>query len=106
MNERGVGKVYDWYRKALAGENPPVYSEPECGYFLMKRSKGNFVPASIYWDGPRDDEGRLIGDETLLCEVGGDFCDPEEQWLYLAKRVVSFEEYSMYMAKMFGGNAA
>lgn len=92
-----------WWKRAIAGEAPPVHTEPECGYFLMKRGRGEFIPASIYWDGPRDEDDKLTGDETLHCEVGGDFCDPEEMWLRLAKRPVSFEEYSTYLKQMFAG---
>lgn len=60
------------------------------------------VPASIYWERQFDAEtGEVIGDDILRCEVAGTQADPEEMWLWLSKRVVSRDEYNMWLSKLF-----
>ncbi len=96
-----AGDPYDWHRRALAGEKPPIHTEPECGYFLSKVGTGKFLPASIYWEPHLDENGERIADDVLRAEVGGANRDPEEVWLYLARRPVSKDEYDQYLAAMF-----
>ncbi len=72
---------------------------PECGFFVVKMN-GTMIPASILWEGPTDENGDPCGDEVMVCEIGGQPCDPEDQWLRLARRPVSREEYSMWLDKM------
>ena len=92
---------YTWHRAALAGEKPPIHTEPECGWFLYKAGAGKFLPASIYWEPQTDEDGNRIGDDILRAEVGGASRDPEEIWVYLAKRPVSKSEYDQYLEAMF-----
>ena len=92
---------YDWHKRALGGEKPPIHSEPECGWFLYKSPHG-MIPASIYWEAcPVDDDGEIIGDEVLRCEIGGEYRDPEEYWLHLAKRPITKEEYEQRQLEAF-----
>jgi len=95
---REAAPAYAWYRRALAGDKPPIHSEPECGFFFLKSGPGNMLPVSIFWDGPRDDAGELIGDETLKAEVAGAERDPYDVWPACAKRVISKDEY---LARLF-----
>ena len=90
---------YKWWKDALAGKKPPVYSEPECGYFLYK-SKDGMIPASIYWEIILLDRetGERLCDDELRCEVGGVEADPWETWLFLAKRPIPQAEYEQRLA--------
>ena len=55
---------YVWWRKALAGDKPPITTTPEVGWFLWKKAQGEMVPASIYWEHQTDPEtGEIIGDD-------------------------------------------
>lgn len=90
----------DWYWAAISGKNPPITTEPQAGYFVVKQN-GRMVPASIYWEGPKDENGNLCGDETLHAEIGGVPHDPDEAWLWCAKRVVSPEEYQFWLGQLF-----
>src|SRR6185312_6599604 len=97
--------AYAWHAKAMAGENPPVTYEPQCGWFVKRDSKdGPFIPCSIYLEQPIDEEtGELLGDEVLLCECGGVQCDPMEAWTWLAKRPISKSEYDCRLAELITG---
>lgn len=95
--------LYRWHHAAVAGECPPTHMEPECGYFLARRElRGQFIPASIYMDQPTDEDGELTGDETMRCEIGGQPCDPGENWPWLAKRPTCRLEYNRRLAAMMG----
>lgn len=91
----------------MAGENPSVTFEPQPGWFLKREERGGaFIPCSIWLEQPMDEAtGELIGDEVLLCECGGDPCDPEATWTWLAKRPISKEEYDRRMAELITGEA-
>lgn len=83
-----------------------MHSTPECGYFLRPVGKeGNerkFLPAAIYWERQIDPEtGEVLGDDILRCDVGGALCDPDEAWLWLAKRPISKEEYDERISELF-----
>lgn len=110
--------AYEWHRKAMAGENPAVTYEPQCGFYLKRDpppldpvtrepvGKGPFVPCSIWLEQPVDDEtGELLGDEVLLCECGGVETDAAEAWSWLAKRPISKEEYDRRSAEMITGES-
>jgi hypothetical protein len=89
-------ELYDWHRRALAGEKPPVWeSEPKCGWYLARlEARGDLVPGSVWMDQPTDPEtGELCGDEVLRCEIGGECRNPIDAWTWLAKRPVSYQEY-------------
>ncbi len=93
--------AYDWHKRALAGEKPPIHTTPECGWFLYKSAEG-MVPASIYWQGESDpDTGEILADEELRCEIGGIAADAESMWLFLAKRPIPKEEYDQRLREMF-----
>ncbi len=62
------------------------------------------TPCQIWLEQPIDQEtGELLGDEVLLAECGGVSCDPDEAWLFLAKRVISKDEYLARMAALITG---
>jgi len=91
---------YHWHHLAIAGKKPPIYTTPECGWFLHKSADG-MIPSSIYWEGPTDENGDPCGDQAMHCEIGGVQVDPIELWLYLAKRPIPKEEYDQRLAEMF-----
>ena len=93
-------ELYRWHRNALLG----VYGEPttefnenpECGFFKRRLVKdGPFVPARIWMHQPTDPEtGDLVGDETLQCEVDGQFADAEQQWSWLNGNPITEAEFN------------
>lgn len=101
--------LYRWHSAMMRGEAQPVWEgEPQAGWFVRSYSyRGLLYPAMIFWDQPVDDEGELIGDETLRCIVvrpeepwatfAGTEVDPIGEWLQLAKRPIPKEEYTDLM---------
>ena len=101
---RPTEDAYQWWNDALAGKSPQVTHEPQPGFFLKKEAQGVFTPCSIWLEQPIDEEtGELLGDEVLLCEIGGVPADPEAMWTWVAKRPCSREEYDRRMAELITG---
>ncbi len=103
-------ELYDWHRRALAGEKPPVWeAEPQCGWFVRSFSdRGTLFPAMIFVEREICEEtGELLSDEKLRCitaqpgdgwpSIAGHDVDPYETWIDLAKRPISKEEYHCLM---------
>lgn len=94
---------YDWWRASLAGENPPVHESPaECGYFKVRDNVSKyksyretpFLAAAIW----RDEAGELhaeIGGEAVRVDWGVPGSGPCA-WPYVAKRVITFEQYEYW----------
>ena len=104
---RPTEDAYDWHHRAIAGENPPVTYEPQPGWYLRKDEGGKMTPCSISLEQPIDEAtGELLGDEVLTCECGGEDCDAEASWIYLAKRPITKEEYDRRLAEIVTGESA
>lgn len=82
-----ISQLYDWHRRAIAGENPPRYmNEPQCGFYKMRKVKnGPWVPVRLYIEREVDlQTGELASDEIVRAEVNGlDAGDPVTIWTYL-----------------------
>lgn len=102
---RPTDDQYEWHRRALAGENPPVTYEPQPGFYLRKDALINgMTPCQIWLEQPIDEEtGELLGDEILVCECGGVPCDATEAWTWLAKRPIPKDEFHLRMAALMTG---
>lgn len=73
---------------------PPLPDHPQCGFYKRRmKVGGNFVEARIFLEQQLSPNGELAADEVLKCQIGEDFYDPADQWLYLANRPISQEEY-------------
>lgn len=94
---------YAWHRAALAGRKPAIYEdEPQCGWYCRRTEyQGPLYPATIFWEGERDEDGTLISDEVLRCEVKGLRRDPDEEWVYLAKFPITQAHYLRLMGELF-----
>lgn len=105
--------IYDWHRRAMAGEKPPVWEgHPMCGWFVRSYTdRGVLYPAMICMEQDIDEEtGELLGDERLRCvvarpgdgwpSIAGHEADAYEEWTYLAKRPISREEYHVLMQQV------
>jgi hypothetical protein len=88
-----------WWEDAVAGRRPAVTTEPQAGFFVVK-AQGTMLPASITWEGPKDENGDPCGDEVLVAEIGGTPVDAVDNWLTMARRPVSRSEYSMWLDKL------
>lgn len=90
----------------MAGEKVPVWEgEPRCGWFVRSYSdRGILYPAVILMEREICEEtGELLSDERLRCivakpgdgwpSIAGHEVDVWDEWLYLAKRPISKEEY-------------
>jgi hypothetical protein len=104
---RDMTDPYTWHKRAIAGEKPPIHTTAECGWFLYKSQDG-MVPASIFWESPEIDPetGEILADQELRCEIGGVAADPQEMWLWLAKRPISKSEYEQRLAALITGETA
>ena len=98
--EEKKAQAYHWWREALAGHKPAVTSEAQPGWFLAKID-GKLVPGSIWFDGPKDENGQPCGDEELRAEIGGELWHPDDAWPWLAKRPVSHDEYDYWVNRLF-----
>lgn len=94
--------LYDWHSRALAGLNPVITQEPQCGWYKRKLVKGGvFVPARIWMVQPVDFEtGELTSDEFLQAEVNGNFADPEDCWSWVCGNPISEAEFRYLTARI------
>lgn len=66
---------------------------PQCGWYKRRMIKdGPYIAAEIWMDQPVED-GELVGDEVMRCEVDGQEADPVEQWTFLAARPITEKEF-------------
>jgi hypothetical protein len=73
---------------------PAAPDHPQCGFYKRRmKVGGNFVEARIFLEQQLSPNGELAADEVLKCQIGEDFYDPADQWLYLANRPITQEEY-------------
>jgi len=75
--------LYAWYRAALHDPRHPRFEdEPQCGFFRLRMVKnGPWVAARIFCEREVDAAtGELLGDERMVCEVGGERRDPSRVW--------------------------
>jgi hypothetical protein len=92
-----------WWRSALQGNDLPRHdSEPECGFFQMRKVKGGpWVPVSIRLVQELDPEtGELTEPERLECLVSGIPADPARIWTYL--RPITREAFEALSARSVG----
>lgn len=84
-----------WWRAAVAGEKPPVHSDPECGYFKVRDRRGlnkqlapikrPWIACAIWREG-----------DTLKAELAGSVVDVDHLWPYCAKYPISYEAYAYW----------
>lgn len=90
--------AFDWWRRAIAGERPPVIEgEPQCGYFRTRMVKGGpWCSARIWIERDVDPEtGELTGPEEYRAEINGESRDPCRIWISL--RPITEEAYHALM---------
>jgi hypothetical protein len=85
-----------WWLSALFGEKPPLHddSPPMPGFYKRRLiSRGPFVPARIWIEENRDDDGELLEDVRYCCEVNGLICSAWGEWLMVCKYPISRDEW-------------
>ena len=96
-----LDKLYAWHTEAI--EDVSLHlditahpDDPQCGWYKRKLVKnGVYVPCRIWRDEPEVDEnGDLISDEKLLCEVDFNRADPAEQWQWVCANPITEAEYN------------
>lgn len=97
-------ELYAWHANALLGvfgEELGLHGEePECGWFKRRLVKGGVeVPARIWMYQPINEEGELVADEVLQCEVDGQYADPYEAWSWLCGNPITEAEFNYMMAR-------
>lgn len=97
-----IHEAISWWHEALAHPYliDSVPMEPQSGFYKRRLVRGGvYVPAKIWLDAEVDAEtGELLSDEKLLCEVGGNFADAEDQWTYLASNPIGEAEFKFLTA--------
>lgn len=97
--------LYAWHANALLtdverDDRYPTTDDPQCGWFQRRLVKdGIMVPARIWMDQPTDDEGDLVADEVLRCEVNGEYAKPEDQWTWLCGNPIRESDFHYMMAR-------
>lgn len=88
---------YAWHRQALETRHwrVPIADEPRSGWFKRKLVKGGpFVPARIWLVQDVGEDGELLDDEILQCEVNGQYANPVDQWSYLCGQPITEAEFN------------
>lgn len=88
--------LYLWHTHALSGAHMPMHDgDPQCGWYLRRMVAGGpWVPAVVWVEQPIDPRtGQLIADETVHCEIDGEYADPFDEWVSLAKRPIPQWKY-------------
>jgi hypothetical protein len=91
-----------WHREALHGAGKIVAAalEPQVGWYKRKLVSGGIhVPARIWIDQPVDDDGLLIANEILCCEVNGEICNPFDAWPWIWNQPISEAEFNYMTAQ-------
>lgn len=87
---------YTWWRAAVAGEKPPTFETPECGYFKMRDRRGlnkDKAPIKRPWIACAIWRGE---DGGLHAEYAGTASDVERLWPYCAKYPITYEDYAYW----------
>lgn len=87
-----------WYLAALFGEKPPLHddSPPEPGWYKRRLiARGPFVPARVWCEENRDDDGELTEDVRYYCEVNGSLVNAFDEWWLICKYPISRDEWEM-----------
>lgn len=92
-------ELYAWHGAALAGLRPQVTHDPHCGWFKRRLVRGGPWIGARIWLEQRVEDGELVADETMRCEVNGEERDPHAQWTYLADHPISEKEF-LYLASL------
>ncbi len=88
----------DWHTNALLGvygDGAAITSEPQCGWFKRRLVRGGpWIPGRIWMFQDVDAEtGELLSDETLQCELNGQYADADDQWLSFCKHPIPQHEF-------------
>lgn len=87
---------FAWWAAAIAGENPPTHSDPECGYFKVRDRRGlNKNKAAIkrpwvacaIW---RDEAGEF------KAELAGVATEVDRLWPYCARYPIPYTDYAYW----------
>lgn len=68
---------FDWYRRAINGDNPPIHAEvPQSGYYRLRDGRdGPWLPVCI-WIGKSG---------AQVCRVDEEMRDPKSVWVWVAR---------------------
>ena len=93
-----------WWRSALedteaAFDALPDVWQPQVGFYRISTNmKRTWHPVAIWMLQPTDDNGDLVGDETLIAKVRNkivtDQFEIDDLWLKAMKNPVSYEAYA------------
>lgn len=91
-----ITTLYAWHMAALAGEEPAITEDPQCGWYARRLVKGGpLVPARIWLEQDVNEAtGELHSDEMLRCDVAGRAEDPFEAWTWLARHPISEGDFN------------
>lgn len=92
--ERGRKERASSYRSRLA-----VPDVPQCGFYKRRLIRnGPWVPARIWREARIDFETEQpSGEDTILCEVGGDRRNADDQWNWLLNYPITTAEFTNLM---------
>ena len=77
--------AYQWHEDAIAGKKPETHVDhPECGYFQGRIKGDKRKHPAIIWP---DESG------DLRCRINDREFDPLEQWPFLLRHPISYDEY-------------
>src|SRR5262245_29086839 len=93
-------EVYAWHRQALLGRAVIVNEEPHCGWYQRRLAKGGvMVPCRIWLHQEIGEDGELVDDERLECEINGRAADVIEQWHWLADNPITEQRFNYLTAR-------
>lgn len=86
---------YAWWSSMLAGEKPPTYETPECGYFKVRDRRGlnkKLAPIKRPWI------GCAIWREggEFKAEMAGTLTNVDHVWPYCGKYPITYDDYAFW----------
>lgn len=91
-----------WHTAALASgaDAMTVSGDPQVGWYQRRLvKKGCWVPARIWLEQEVGDDGELLSDQKLRCEVDGVERDAADQWLWLCQNPITERAFN-YLKKL------
>lgn len=77
--------------------------KPEPGFYRTRLCKGGpWVPVRIWKTGERDENGDLLEDEAMHCDVNGEAHDVFRMWEWCGGRPITIQEYRRLRRELRG----
>lgn len=96
-------EAYAWHRAVMANPQAQIVHDnrPQCGWYKCRLTRGGiFVPARIWIEQSVGDDGELLDEPRIRCEINGiEEYDLARWWTWLGAYPISKGEFDYLMAQ-------